>query len=77
LKAAGQGIERMQDLAGIAQEIVAIFRQSDTPRRAVEQRPANLLLQPPDLMADGRLRQVQPSGRPGKASRLFDSHEGA
>jgi hypothetical protein len=36
-----------------------------------------LFLEPPDLVADGRLRQVQPLGGAREAAGFLDGHEGS
>lgn len=64
LEAARQRVERLERLAGVAQELVAVLGQRQAARATQQQGPAGLLLQPADLVADGRLGQVQPPRRP-------------
>jgi hypothetical protein len=45
--------------------------------RAIEQAHPQRLLQPPDVQAEARLRQVQPFRRPGEIAEARNHHEDA
>lgn len=70
----GQGaagvIQYIEDLIGPWQQGAAGFGQADFPAQSIEQSHLQLLLQPGDALADGRLRQVQPFAGAGEASGL-------
>jgi hypothetical protein len=50
----------LQQATRVAEQHLAIVGQCDTTRCPPEQRPFGLELQPLDLLAYGRLRQVKP-----------------
>jgi hypothetical protein len=62
-------VER-DDAARIAQQLDAFFGQPHLMRRPLEQRFSQQLLQPPDLLADGRLRQRDAIGGAGETAGL-------
>src|ERR1700759_2452366 len=65
----------MQDGRSLLVENLARGRGTDASRAALKQRDAQPLLQLCDLLAQGRLRDVDDRSRPGKASGLEDLHE--
>ncbi len=60
---------------GHGQEGAARRGQGDSAGAAVEQLQAELAFQPPDLLADRRLDDVQPLGGPAEVEFLGDRHE--
>lgn len=77
MEAARQCFLALQNLFGVAQKILAVFGQSQLARGPVQQRPTHLLLEPPDLMADGGLGQMESLSRAREAAGLADSNKGA
>jgi hypothetical protein len=59
-----------QQAARVAEQAVAFFRRQYLALAAVEQAAVQLLLKPQDLLADGRLRQVQMLGRAREVARI-------
>ncbi|HSZ50661.1 MAG TPA: hypothetical protein VK801_03750 [Caulobacteraceae bacterium] len=72
-----RGLLELQQLTGVAEKHLAIIGQRDTAGRAPEKRTPSLELQPLDLLADGRLRQVEPFGCAVKSTAIGDGDEGA
>ncbi|VWC51411.1 hypothetical protein BLA15816_08008 [Burkholderia lata] len=70
-------IVRVEQRAGGRQEILAVGGQLDDPRRAREQRLAEVCLQPLQLQADGRLRGAERIGGAREAGEIGDQHERA
>src|SRR5260370_2373504 len=68
---------KLQQTTGVAEQHLAVVGQRDAAGRASEQRTFSLKLQSLDLLADGRLRQVEPLGRSVKAAALSHGNEGA
>jgi hypothetical protein len=66
-----------QQLAGTAQEILALGSELNAPTDTVEQPNTELDLERPDLSRQGRLTQVQPGAGPREAAGVDDGHEGA
>ena len=60
-----------------AEQHLAVVGQRDAAGRAQEQRAFGLKLQSLDLLADGRLRQVEPLGGAVETAAIGDGHEGA
>ena len=72
-----QALAAVQDLACLHIDVLPLRRQRDGPARAAhEQRHAERLLQRADVGADGRLRQIQRSGRRREAGMLYGGHKG-
>ena len=75
----GQGaagvVQHVQDLIGPRQQGAAGLGQPDFAAQAIEQAHLQLLLQPGDALADGRLRQVQPFTGTGEAAGLGNGYE--
>src|SRR5258707_41423 len=67
----------LQQTTGVAEQHLAVVGQRDAAGRAPEQRAPGLELQPLDLLADGRLREIEPPGGPVKAAVIGDGNEGA
>ncbi len=63
--------------ADVSREHVRLVRRHDAARAAQEQRPPALLLQRVQLLGDGRLGEVQLSGRGGQRAGAVDGEEGA
>jgi hypothetical protein len=61
----------------IRQQPVPGVRQPHAARRAVEQPLANVVLQPPQLHADGGLRACKTHGRRADPARFGDRHKGS
>ncbi|MNN50560.1 hypothetical protein D3C81_1651530 [compost metagenome] len=76
----GQGasgiIKDIEDLVGPWQQGAPGLGQSHLAAQAVEQAHPQLLLQPGDAFADGRLGQEQPFGGPGKAAGFGNGDKG-
>ena len=66
-----------QDSAGVAQQPLSSRRGLERPCRAIHQGLAHRLLQPRKLLADGRLRHMQPLRREREAARVDDGNKGA
>jgi len=67
----------VNDLAGGAQQGLAVFCQRHGARRPIYQGLAEGLLQPPDLLAYGRLGPADDLRRSGEAAGIRDGEEGA
>ena len=61
--------------AGLGQEAGAGRGEPHMPRRAVEQLGAQVAFEPPHLLADGGLHDVQALGGPPEVQFLGDRHE--
>ena len=61
---------------GLRQHLAAVGVQHRGARAAIEQCPPQVVLQPPDLGADRRLRQAQAGPRPGEGTVARDRDEG-
>jgi hypothetical protein len=76
----GQGaagiIQHVENLVGPRQQGAAGFGQADFTAQAVEQPHVQLLLQPGDAFADGRLGQVQAFAGAGEAAGFGDGDKG-
>ncbi|MNH04517.1 hypothetical protein D3C72_1363640 [compost metagenome] len=70
-------IEDVEDLVGAGQQGAAGLGQGHLAAQPVEQAHIQLLFQPGDALADGRLGQEQAVGRPGKATGFGNRDEGA
>jgi hypothetical protein len=68
---------RGQDAPRVWQQQLAVGRQRHAAAVALEQRPAELLLEPAHLHADRRLGPVHPLGGGGVAAGLGDRYEAA
>ena len=68
-------VRRRHGGAGVADQRLARRRQPDVARRAVEQRPADLRLERPDLLRQRGLRDVQPRRRLGERPGLRDREQ--
>ena len=68
---------KLQQSTRVAEQHLAIVGQCDTAGCPPEQGPFGLELKPLDLLAHGRLRQVEPLGRSVKAAALNHCNEGA
>ena len=54
---------------------LAVGGERDRVRVPQHERPADLLLQPADVLADGRLLEAEPGRGPGEAAGLLDGEE--
>ena len=70
-------LEILDQPLGHREEVLAGAGQVDGARRAVEQAHPQGLLQPPDVQAEARLRQVQPFRRPGEIAEARHHDEDA
>lgn len=68
----GGGVDRRPRML---EHRAAGLRERDHPRGAVEQRDAELPLEPPYLLAQRRLAHVQPLGRAAEMQRLGQDDE--
>jgi hypothetical protein len=68
---------KRQDPPRIAQQALARCRRLDRAGDAIDQRDPDGILQPGELLADGRLRHVQSFGGLGEAAGIGDGDEGA
>ncbi|VWB59101.1 hypothetical protein BUB20358_02722 [Burkholderia ubonensis] len=68
-------VVRIQQRAGRGQEGLAVGRQLHDPRRALEQRLAEMGFKPLQLQADGRLRGAERVGRAREAREVGNQHE--
>jgi hypothetical protein len=59
----------------LGEERLAGCRQLDAPARSGQQADTELLLEPPDLVAERRLGDVQPGRRSSEMELLGDGHE--
>jgi len=70
-------VHQVEDAQGVALQLLAIARKPDAARIALEQRPAEQLLQAPDVLAHGRLREIYPFRGDGEAAGLAHGDEAA
>jgi hypothetical protein len=70
-------LANLDDLASLLHEGAALAVELGGPAPAIEERRAELLLQVPDLEADGRLGQPDRVRRRGKASIVVDRDQGS
>jgi hypothetical protein len=68
---------KLQQTTGVGEQHLAVVGQRDAAGRASEQRTFDLKLQSLDLLADGRLRQVEPFGGTVKTTAIGDGDKGA
>ena len=68
LQLAVQAVDLAQDALGVAEDHLALGRDLDRAAGAPEDLDAELLLEPPDLLRDGRLREVQLLGGLGEGA---------
>jgi len=61
--------------ARVAEQALAVLARPHRAGTALQQRPADRLLEAADLLADGRLGQVQPFGGAGEAGAVDYRHE--
>ena len=73
----GKPVDRAEHVDAFAIERLALQRDFEHPRPALDQLAAQALLQPAQRIADGRLLQVQLLRGGGDAALLHDHHEGA
>src|SRR5690242_13075773 len=66
----------LQQTTGITEQHFAVIRERHAARGAAKQRTPRLELETLDLLADGRLRQVEPFGGTMKAAAIGDGNEG-
>lgn len=66
-----------QQPPGVAEQAVALFRGQHLALAAVQQAAVQLLLEPQDLLADGRLRQVQVFGCAREVARIHHGDKAA
>lgn len=77
MKAARQRLLALQYLFGVAQEILAVFGQGQLARGPIQKGSADLLFEPPDLMTDGGLGQMEPLRRTGESAGFANGNKGA
>jgi hypothetical protein len=61
----------------MAKKFFSILGQCETPGRAMQQLSAHLFFQAPNLMTNGRLREIQPLASPCESANFFHRNEGA
>jgi hypothetical protein len=66
----------VQQATRVAEQHLPLIRQRNAACRAPEQRTLGLDLEPLDLLAHRRLRQVEPLGRSVKTAALGHGNEG-
>jgi hypothetical protein len=71
------GFLKLQQTPRVIQQHLAIIRQCNRPRGAPKQRPPGLELEALDLLAYGRLREVELFGRTVEAAAISHGDEGA
>ena len=64
-----------EDVAREPDHRLAVGRQRHRVRVPQHERPADLLLQAADVLADGRLLDAEPGRGPGEAAGLLDGEE--
>src|SRR5262249_19007438 len=75
-KAMARRFLELQQAAGIAEQHFAVVRERHAARGAAKQRTSGLELETLDLLADGRLRQVEPFGSAMEAAAIRYGNEG-
>ena len=68
---------KLQQAARVAEQHLAVVGQRDAAGCAPKQRSLGLELKPLDLLAHGRLREVEPLGGAVEAAAIGDGNEGA
>ena len=71
------GFLELQQATRVAEQHLPVIRQRDAARRAPEQGTLGLELQPLDLLAYRRLRQVEPLGGSMEAAAIDHGNEGS
>ena len=75
LELGARGIELGEDPAGPGDEQLARGGDRDRSRRPLRERDADLILQAPDLLGEGRLRDVLPGRGAGEAALVGERDE--